>query len=111
VRQYYLRSGGEVGDIQVNLVDKAHRSDKSHAIATRVRPALQKIALAHGANVKVVEVPPGPPVLAPIVAEIYGPEAEGRRQVAKAVRAVFEKPKAWSMWTTAAWPKPPASCC
>jgi multidrug efflux pump subunit AcrB len=91
VRQYYLRAGGEVGDIQVNLVDKAHRSDKSHAIATRVRPALQKIGLAHGANVKVVEVPPGPPVLSPIVAEIYGPEAEGRRQVAKAVRAVFEK--------------------
>ncbi len=91
VRQYYLRAGGEVGDIQVNLVDKAHRSDKSHAIATRLRPALQKIGLAHGANVKVVEVPPGPPVLSPIVAEIYGPEAEGRRQVAKAVRAVFEK--------------------
>jgi len=91
VRQYYLRAGGEVGDIQVNLVDKAHRSDKSHAIATRVRPALHKIGLAHGANVKVVEVPPGPPVLSPIVAEIYGPEAEGRRQVAKAVRAVFEK--------------------
>ena len=91
VRQYYLRSGGEVGDIQVNLVDKSHRSDKSHTIATRVRPALQKIGLSHGANVKVVEVPPGPPVLAPIVAEIYGPEAEGRRQVAKAVRAVFEK--------------------
>ncbi len=91
VRQYYLRASGEMGDIQVNLVDKAHRSDKSHTIATRVRPALQKIGLAHGANVKVVEVPPGPPVLSPIVAEIYGPEAEGRRQVAKAVRAVFEK--------------------
>ena len=91
VRQYYLRAVGEVGDIQVNLVDKAHRSDKSHAIATRLRPALQKIGLAHGANVKVVEVPPGPPVLSPIVAEIYGPETEGRRQVAKAVRAVFEK--------------------
>jgi multidrug efflux pump subunit AcrB len=91
VRQYYLRSGGEVGDIQVNLVDKSHRSDKSHTIATRVRPALQKIGLAHGANVKVVEVPPGPPVLSPIVAEIYGPDAEGRRQVAKSVRTVFEQ--------------------
>ncbi len=90
VRQYYLRTSSEMGDLQVNLVDKAHRSDQSHAIATRVRPALQKIGLAHGANVKVVEVPPGPPVLSPIVAEIYGPEAEGRRQVAKAVRAVFE---------------------
>ena len=91
VRQYYLRAGGEVGDIQVNLVDKSKRKDQSHAIATRVRPALQEIGQRFGANVKVVEVPPGPPVLAPIVAEIYGPEADGRRQVAKAVRAVFEK--------------------
>jgi multidrug efflux pump subunit AcrB len=91
VRQYYLRAGGEVGDIQVNLVDKHRRSEQSHAIATRVRPALQQIGRRFGANVKIVEVPPGPPVLAPIVAEIYGPEAEGRRQVAKAVRAVFEK--------------------
>ena len=91
VRQYYLRSSSELGDIQVNLVGKSERSEKSHAIATRVRPALQKIGLQHGANVKVVEVPPGPPVMSPIVAEIYGPDAEGRRQVAKAVRAVFEK--------------------
>jgi multidrug efflux pump subunit AcrB len=91
VRQYYLRSGGSVGDIQVNLVDKHHRSEQSHAIATRVRPILQSIGKRFGANVKVVEVPPGPPVLSPIVAEIYGPEAEGRLQVAKAVRAVFEK--------------------
>ncbi|MFS8084432.1 MAG: efflux RND transporter permease subunit, partial [Acidobacteriota bacterium] len=91
VRQYYLRAGGDVGDIQVNLVDKHRRSEQSHAIAMRVRPALQQIGLRFGANVKVVEVPPGPPVLSPIVAEIYGPEADGRRQVAKAVRAVFEK--------------------
>ena len=91
VRQYYLRASGEVGDIQVNLVDKHQRSDQSHAIATRVRPELQKIGLRHNANVKVVEVPPGPPVLSPIVAEIYGPDADGRRAVAKAVRAIFEK--------------------
>jgi multidrug efflux pump subunit AcrB len=91
VRQYYLRAGGEVGDIQVNLVNKSKRKDKSHAIATRVRPELQKIGQRFGANVKVVEVPPGPPVISPIVAEIYGPDAEGRRQVAKAVRAIFEK--------------------
>jgi multidrug efflux pump subunit AcrB len=91
VRQYYLRSGGEVGDLQVNLVDKHARDAKSHAIATRERPALQAIGARHGANVKVVEVPPGPPVLSPIVAEIYGAEAEGRQQVARAVRAVFEK--------------------
>ncbi|MBT9457966.1 MAG: efflux RND transporter permease subunit [Burkholderiaceae bacterium] len=91
VRQYYLRSGSEQGDIQVNLVDKHDRADKSHQIATRVRPELQKIAGRHGANVKIVEVPPGPPVLSPIVAEIYGPEAEGRLQVAKAVRALMER--------------------
>ncbi len=91
VRQYYLRAGGDVGDIQVNLIDKHQRKDQSHAIATRVRPALQEIGLRFGANVKVVEVPPGPPVLSPIVAEIYGPDADGRRTVAKAVRAIFEK--------------------
>jgi len=91
VRQYYLRAGGNVGDLQVNLVDKHARHDQSHAIATRVRPELQKIGARFGANVKVVEVPPGPPVLSPIVAEVYGPDAAGRQQVAKAVRAVFER--------------------
>ena len=91
VRQYYLRAGGDVGDIQVNLVDKHHRSEQSHAIATRVRAQLQKIGAPMGANVKVVEVPPGPPVLSPLVAEIYGPQAAGRQSVAKAVRAVLEK--------------------
>ena len=90
VRQYYLRAGGHVGDLQVNLVDKHERDAQSHAIAMRVRPALQLIGQRFGANVKVVEVPPGPPVLAPLVAEVYGPEAAGRRQVAKAVRAIFE---------------------
>ena len=89
VRQYYLRAGGDVGDLQVNLVGKHDRKAQSHAIATRVRPELQKIGQRFGANIKVVEVPPGPPVLSPIVAEIYGPEAAGRLQVAKAVRAVF----------------------
>jgi multidrug efflux pump subunit AcrB len=86
-----LRAGGEVGDLQVNLVDKHHRSEQSHAIATRLRPALQAIGQRFGANVKIAEVPPGPPVLAPLVAEVYGPEAQGRYTVAKAVRAVFEK--------------------
>ena len=90
VRQYYLRAGGEVGDLQVNLVDKHHRSEQSHAIAMRLRPELDAIGRRFGANVKVVEVPPGPPVLAPIVAEIYGPSDEGRREAAKEVRAVLE---------------------
>ncbi len=91
VRQYYLRAGGEFGDIQVNLVDKHDRKDQSHAIATRIRPALQEIGRRFGANVKIVEVPPGPPVLAPIVAEVYGAAPEGRHMVAKKVRAIFEK--------------------
>ena len=91
VRQYYLRSGGNVGELQVNLVDKAHRHAQSHAIATHVRPALHAIGARFGANVKVVEVPPGPPVLASIVGEIYGADADGRRAVAKAVRGVFER--------------------
>ena len=91
MRQYYLRSGGEVGDLQVTLLDKAHRAAKSHAIVKRLRPGLQEIGRRLGANVKLVEVPPGPPVLAPLVAEIYGPDAEGRRQVAGAVRGVLEQ--------------------
>ena len=89
VRQYYLRSGGNVGDIQVNLQDKHLRQAQSHIIATRERPALQAIGKKFNANVKVIEVPPGPPVLAPIVAEVYGPTDEGRNLVAKSVRAMF----------------------
>jgi multidrug efflux pump subunit AcrB len=89
VRQYYLRSGAELGDIQVNLVGKGERSDQSHAIAARLRPQLAAIAARSGAVIKVVEVPPGPPVLAPIVAEIYGPDDGGRLKVAEAVRTAF----------------------
>lgn len=89
VRQYYLRSGSESGDIQVNLVHKNERKQQSHAIATRLRPELQRIGQAFGANVKVVEVPPGPPVQAPIVAEIYGPTFEGRKAVGDAVLAAL----------------------
>ena len=91
VRQYYFRQNPALGDIQVNLVDKHHRKDQSHLIASRVRPELETIAKKYGGNVKVVEVPPGPPVLSPIVAEIYGPTADGRLSVSKSVRAVFEK--------------------
>ncbi len=89
VRQYYLRASGELGDVQVNLVDKHHRSDQSHVIAMRMRPVLARIADRYGANLKVVEVPPGPPVQAPIVAEIYGPDEVGREQLAGQVRQVF----------------------
>jgi multidrug efflux pump subunit AcrB len=90
VRQYYLRSGHEVGDIQVNLVDKHHRDKKSHDIALEVRPALAEIGRKYGASVKVVEVPPGPPVQAPLVAEVYGPFQEAQAQLTREVRAVFE---------------------
>ncbi len=90
VRQYYLREQPEQGDLQVNLVDKHHRSRKSHEIAQAVRPALEKIGAAHGAEVKVVEVPPGPPVLSPIVAEIYGPDHDGQMAIATRLRRVFE---------------------
>ncbi|MEP7281920.1 MAG: efflux RND transporter permease subunit, partial [Rubrivivax sp.] len=89
VRQYDLRSGGNVGDLQVNLVDKQQRSEQSHETASRLRAPLQAIAERFAANVKIVEVPPGPPVLSPLVAEIYGPEGDGRRQVARQVRAAF----------------------
>jgi len=91
VRQYFLRSAPELGDIQVNLVDKHHRALKSHEIAIKVRSALQNIATRHGADLKVVEVPPGPPVMSPIQAEVYGPDYDGQMRVAKQVRAGFEK--------------------
>ena len=91
VRQYYLRADAEQGDLQVNLVDKHQRSEKSHAIAQRLRPALEKIAVTHGANIKVVEVPPGPPVMSPLVAEIYGPDEAGRQALAANVAKAFAK--------------------
>jgi multidrug efflux pump subunit AcrB len=90
VRQYYLRESGELGDIQVNLVDKRQRSRQSHEVAIAVRDEVHRIAAARGGNAKVVEVPPGPPVLSPIVAEIYGPDYAGQMAVAKQVRAKFE---------------------
>ena len=89
VRQYYLRADAEQGDLQVNLVDKHHRDDKSHVIAQRLRPELEKIGQRHGARVKVVEVPPGPPVMSPLVAEVYGPDEAGRQQLAQRIAKAF----------------------
>jgi len=89
VRQYYLRSGPIVGDLQVNLVDKELRSRQSHAIALAARPTLAKIGVRYGASVKVVEVPPGPPVLAPIVAEVYGPDYDTVRTAAQRLKKMF----------------------
>ena len=91
VRQYDLRQLPEQGELQVNLVDRKHRSRKSHEIALAVRPKLEEVAARHNAKVKVVEVPPGPPVLSPIVAEIYGPDEAGRHVVAKSLRAAYAK--------------------
>jgi len=91
VRQYYLRAMPEQGDLQVNLKDKHSRKRSSHQIATAVLAPLQAIAKKWGAKLKVVEVPPGPPVMSPIVAEIYGPDYNGARKVAGKVREQFAK--------------------
>ncbi|MCG8092798.1 MAG: efflux RND transporter permease subunit [Candidatus Thiodiazotropha endolucinida] len=90
VRQYYLREGAHLGDIQVNLVDKQHRERKSHEVALAVRGPLQAIAREYNGNLKVVEVPPGPPVMSPLVAEVYGLDYEGQTEAAWEVRKVFE---------------------
>jgi multidrug efflux pump subunit AcrB len=91
VRQYYLRAAPELGDLQVNLVDKHERDRRSHDIALAVRPALHGIAQRYGARVKIVEVPPGPPVQAQIVAELYGPSQTALRELATEVRGVAEQ--------------------
>ncbi|MEW8136910.1 MAG: efflux RND transporter permease subunit [Candidatus Thiodiazotropha endolucinida] len=90
VRQYYLREGAHLGDIQVNLVDKQNRDRKSHEVALAVRGPLQAIAREYNGNLKVVEVPPGPPVMSPLVAEVYGLDYEGQTEAAWEVRKVFE---------------------
>jgi multidrug efflux pump subunit AcrB len=93
VRHYDLRSGSNVADIQVNLVDKHERSAQSHQIASLLRPEIRKIGLKYNANVKVVEVPPGPPVLSTIVGEIYGPDYEEQIAVANQVRSLLNNTK------------------
>ena len=90
VRQYNLRQSAELGDLQVNLVDKHERDRKSHDIARDVRPALAEIGRRYSASVQVVEVPPGPPVQAPIVAEIYGASYGEQQRVAAALRRQFD---------------------
>jgi multidrug efflux pump subunit AcrB len=90
VRHYDLRGGSNMADIQVNLLHKEDRSAQSHDIAKAVRPEIQKIAQKYGANVKVVEVPPGPPVLSTIVAEVYGPDYDQQIEVARQVKEILE---------------------
>jgi len=89
VRHYDLRGGSNMADIQVNLTDKHNRDIQSHEIARNIRPHLQKIGEKFGANVKVVEVPPGPPVLSTIVAEVYGPNYEEQIKVAQQVKDIL----------------------
>jgi multidrug efflux pump subunit AcrB len=91
VRHYYLRSNPEQGDLQVNLLPKDDRSRESHAIALDIRQRLAALPKPAGTIVRVVEVPPGPPVLATLVAEIYGPDEETRRDAAIKVREAFRK--------------------
>lgn len=91
VRHYFLRNSQELGDIQVNLVDKKHRKRDSHSIALSVREELQQIGAPYQANIKVVEVPPGPPVWSPIVAEVYGPSPAIREQAAYDLQSLFRE--------------------
>ncbi|MEO9482462.1 MAG: efflux RND transporter permease subunit [Ekhidna sp.] len=91
VRHYDLRGGSNMADIQVNLLHKGDRSLDSHEIATLVRPEVKKIADRYKANVKVVEVPPGPPVLSTLVAEIYGPDYREQIKVALQVKDLLKK--------------------
>ncbi len=89
VRHYDLRAGSNVADIQVNLIDKGDRKLQSHDIAKAMRPELQRLGEKYNANVKVVEVPPGPPVLSTLVAEIYGPDYETQKDIALQIKDLF----------------------
>jgi len=91
VRHYFLRRGPNVADIQVNLLPKHQRRRQSHEIAKAVRNDLEPVARRWGANIKVAEVPPGPPVLQTLVAEIYGPTQEGQIRLARQIKELFEK--------------------
>ncbi|MCO4099564.1 MAG: efflux RND transporter permease subunit [Gemmatimonas sp.] len=91
VRHYFMRRGANVADVQVNLKAKGERDRQSHAIAVAVRPAVDSIARRYGASAKVAEIPPGPPVLSTLVAEVYAADDASRLEAAKAVKTVFEQ--------------------
>ncbi|MCL1068651.1 efflux RND transporter permease subunit [Shewanella olleyana] len=91
VRHYFMRQSQELGDIQVNLVDKSERSRDSHEIATSVRAKLHELAKPYQANIKIVEVPPGPPVWSPILAEVYAPTTQLREQTANVLEQRFKQ--------------------
>ena len=90
VRHYFLRKGPNVADIQVNLLPKEQRKLQSHELARKLRPALTEIAQHYGARIKVAEVPPGPPVLQTLVAEIYGPNYQRQIELAQEILKIFE---------------------
>jgi multidrug efflux pump subunit AcrB len=90
VRHYYMRHQPNEADVQVNLLPANKRSEQSHAIAKKLRPLLVAIGNAYGARIQVSEVPPGPPVVQTLVAEIYGPEMDGQIQVARQIKAIFQ---------------------
>ena len=90
VRHYYMRANPEQGDLSINLLDKSKRNRASHAIALDIRHRLADLPLPKGSALKVVEVPPGPPVLSTLLAEVYGPDPESRRALAAKVRKAFE---------------------
>ncbi|MBU4262876.1 MAG: efflux RND transporter permease subunit [Proteobacteria bacterium] len=90
VRHYFLRQGSNVADIQVNFVGKGQRKMQSHDLAKRLRPPLKEIGDRYGARIKVVEIPPGPPVLSTLVAEVYGPDTAGQVEIAREIRNIFE---------------------
>lgn len=91
VRHYYMRQRPELGDLQLTLEPKDERNRSSHAIALDLRQRLQALSTPDGAVVRVVEVPPGPPVISTLLAEIYGPDAETRRAVASELRGIFDR--------------------
>jgi multidrug efflux pump subunit AcrB len=91
VRHYFLRNQPNQADVQVNLLSRHDRRAQSHDIARRLRPELDKIAAPFGARIKVAEVPPGPPVLETLVAEVYGPDYKGQTQLAAKIKKIFEE--------------------
>ena len=90
VRHYYMRRQPNQADIQVNLLPANQRSEQSHAIAKRLRPLLDAIGNQYGARIQVSEVPPGPPVIQTLVAEVYGPDLDGQTQVAQQIKSIFQ---------------------
>ena len=91
VRHYYLRSGSSVADMQVNFVPRDERKAQSHDIAKRIRPEIKKIGDQYNARIKVVEIPPGPPVLSTLVAEVYGPDFDRQIGIAKKIKDIFNR--------------------